>query len=246
MPRYAVVAEALIADIERGRYAVGELLPPELEIAGHYGISRYTAREAFRRLDEMGLITRRAGIGTTVKSRTVRSHYTASISDLADLVHYTKNTRLEILSEKWVKVEGGLAKIIPQALGQRWLKFATLRYPSVGREPISYTEIVVHPNYEAIRARIREPGATVYRLIEELHGERIREVRQEIGCVATPAPIATLLGVRSRSAALHVLRYYIGKADQLLSVSINVYPQDRFKLSTQWRLDRGGEDKAPG
>lgn len=241
VPRYIVVAEALIASIEQGRYPVGDLLPPEVDIARHYGISRYTAREAIRRLDEMGLITRRAGIGTTVKSRTAQSRYTATISDLADLVHYTKQTRLEILSEDWVPVEGDLGKVLPQALGQRWLKFSTLRYPVVGRVPISYTEIVVHPTYEDIRERIHEPNATVYRLIEDLHGERIREVRQEISCVAIPKPVAALLGVRTHAPALYVLRYYIGKGDMLLSVSINTYPQDRFKLTTQWRLDRGAD-----
>lgn len=241
VPRYIVVAEALLADIESGRYAVGELLPPELEIAEHYGISRYTAREAIRRLDEMGLITRRAGIGTTVKARTAQSRYTASISDLADLVHYTKQTQLKILSESWVTVEGELGKILPQALGQRWLKFATLRYPMAGREPISHTEIVVHPTYEDIRNRIHEPNATVYRLIEDLHGERIHELRQEISCTAISKPVAALLGASVASPALYVLRYYIGKGDSLLSVSINTYPQDRFKLSTRWRLDWTGE-----
>ena len=246
VPRYIVVAQALIADIEQGRYALGDLLPPEVEIAQRYGISRYTAREAIRRLVEMGLITRRAGIGTTVTARTAPSRYTAGISDLADLVHYTKQTQLEILSEDWVTVAGELGKILPEALGQRWLKFSTLRYPMAGREPISYTEIVVRPDFEDIRQRIHEPHATIYRLIEDLHGERIREVRQEISCMAIGKPAAALLGAKANSPALHVLRYYIGKGGALLSVSINIYPQDRFKLTTRWRLDRpGGDDSTP-
>ncbi len=233
-----VVAESLIADIERGKYAVGDLLPPEMVIAEQYGISRHTAREAIRRLDEMGLITRRAGIGTTIKSVATQSRYTASISDITDLVHYTKQTHLKILSESWVRVEGELESILPDAAGQRWLKFSTLRFPESGTQAISYTEIVVHPAYERIRERIHEPNATVYRLIEDLHGEMIREVRQEISCVALTRKTGALLGARAGSPALHVLRYYIGKGDQLMSVSINIYPQDRFKLSTSWRLDR--------
>jgi DNA-binding GntR family transcriptional regulator len=79
----------------------------------------------------------------------------------------------------------------------------------------------------------------VYRLIEDLHGERIRELKQEISCVAIDKPIAKLLGAKAGSPALYVLRYYIGKGGALLSVSINIYPQDRFKLTTRWRLDRG-------
>ena len=236
-PRYQMVADALIADIERGRYGVGDMLPPEIEIAEQYGVSRYTAREAIRKLTEMGLITRRAGIGTTVKSSSTQARYTATISDIADLVHYTKQTQLQILSEEWVRVEGELETILSEARGQRWLKFATLRFPAGDKQPISYTEIVVHPRYERIRERIHEPGATVYRLIEDLHGETVSEVRQEISCIAIGKKVGALLGARAGSPALYVLRYYLGKGDALMSVSINIYPQHRFKLSTRWRLD---------
>lgn len=238
-PRYAMVADALVAEIERGTYAVGDLLPSELEIAERYGMSRHTTREALRRLEEMGLISRRAGIGTTVKARSTESHYTAVIADLRDLVHHTKHTRLQILSEEWVKVDGELANILQGAQGQRWLKFKTLRFPAIGEDPISYTEILVHPIYEAIRDHLNEAGATVYRLIEELDGERVKELKQEISCMAAPADIAALLGIAVGDPVLHVLRFYYGRGDALLSVSINTYPQNRFKVTTRWRLDTG-------
>lgn len=242
-PRYVRVAEALLTDIEHGKYAVGDLLPTELDIADLYGISRYTAREAIRRLHDLGLITRRAGVGTIVKSLQARSRYTASISDITDLLHYTKKTRLKILEEDWVRIEGELEPLLQQAAGQRWLRFSTLRYPAGSEVPISLTDIIVHPSYERIRERIREPNATVYRLLEDMHGETIHEVRQEISCVALTRKTAALLGARTGSPALYVLRYYIGKGDALMSLSINTYPQDRFKLSTSWRLDWRSDER---
>lgn len=240
-PRYAQVAEALLSDIANGKYAVGDLLPPEMEIAERYGISRYTAREAIRRLHDMGLITRRAGIGTIIKSTNTQQRYTASISDITDLLHYSKNTRLKFLGEDWVRIEGELESLLKDAAGQRWLRFCALRFPAHGDVPISYTEILVHPSYERIRERMHEPNATVYRLLEDMHGEAIHEVRQEISCTALTRKIATLLGARVGSPALYVLRYYLGKGDSLMSLSINIYPQDRFKLSTSWRLGWHGE-----
>lgn len=236
-PRYAMVADALIADIERGTYAVGSLLPGELEIAQRYGLSRHTAREALRRLEDMGLISRRPGVGTIVKSRSTESHYTAAIADLDDLVHHTKHTKLQVLSEDWVTVDGDLAKILGGASGQRWLRFKTLRLPAVGKEPISYTEIFVHPIYESIRDHLNEAGVTVFRLIEALDGERIKELRQEISCASVGPEIAELLGIKAGSPVLQVLRFYYGRGDSLLSVSINTYPQNRFKVTTRWRLD---------
>ena len=236
-PRYAMVADALVAEIERGTYAVGDLLPGELEIAERYGLSRHTTREALRRLEEMGLITRRPGIGTIVKARATESHYTAVIADPGDLIHHTKHTRLQVLAEEWVKVDGELSDILEGAEGQRWLKLTTLRFPSEGKEPISYTQILLHPIYEVIRERLGEPGATVVRLIEELDGERVKELKQEVSCMAASAEVAALLGVRAGDPVLNVVRSYYGRGDALLSVSLNIYPQNRFKVTTRWRLD---------
>jgi GntR family transcriptional regulator len=237
MPRDAVLAGSLVAEIERGTYAVGSLLPGELEIAERYGLSRHTTREALRRLDEMGLITRRAGIGTMVKARATESHYTASIGDLGDLIHHIQNTRLDVRAEEWVRVDGELAHLMVGAKGQRWLKFTALRYPSEGKEPISFTEIVLHPIYKRIRDQLNAPNATIFRLIEKVDGERIKELKQEISCMAAPADIAAQLGIPAGDPVLNVVRSYYGRGDALLSVSVNVYPQNRFKVTTRWRLD---------
>lgn len=241
VPRYMLVAEALIRDIQSGRYPVGSLLPAEREIGQRFGVSRHTTREAIRRLEDMGLITRRAGIGTTVKSRLAPSRYTASISGLTELVHYAEETRLQVLSEDWVLITGDLADIVHHAEGQRWLKITALRFPGDQSTPISYTETLVPATFQAIRDGIREPHATVFKLIEGIRGERVAEVRQDIACRPLPRPQAEALGVAPDSPSLYVLRYYYGRNDDLLSVSVNFYPQDRFKISTRWRLDPGYE-----
>ena len=100
-----------------------------------------------------------------------------------------------------------------------------------------HSNIVVRPGYEAVRERIREPGVMVFELIEQLYGERIVELRQEISSVRMPANIARSLGVRAGSPALRVLRFYLGSDDTLLSVAINTYPEGRIKLTTRWRRD---------
>lgn len=236
-PRYLQLADALIADIEQGKYKVGDMLPPELTIAKMYGVSRYTAREAIRRITELGLISRRAGLGTTVKATTAQSRYSASISDIEDLIHYTKQTRLKILGEDWVDIEGSLSEIVEGAQGQTWLKISALRYPRSGSRPISFTDMIVHPAYRRIREQIHESGAAVYRLIEKIYGERIHEVRQDISCIALEPKAASLLDAKVGDPALLIYRYYLGKNNTLISVSLNIYPQDRFSLSTRWRLD---------
>lgn len=242
MPRYMQVADALIREIQSGRYPVGSLLPAEREIGQRFGVSRHTTREAIRRLEDMGLITRRAGIGTTVKSRLAHSRYTASISDLTELVHYAEKTRLQVLREDWVTIAGELAEVVHHAEGQRWFRITALRFPEDEAVPISYTETLVPAMFQGIRDGIRGPHATVFKLIEALRGERVAEVRQDIACRPLPRQEADALGMAAGLPSLYVLRYYYGRNDELLSVSINFYPQDRFKISTRWRLDSGYDE----
>ena len=236
LPRYRVVAQALIRDIERGRYQVGDMLPTEAQLCEQFGVSRYTVREAIRRLTDAGLITRRAGVGTTVKARAARSRYTASVSDLTELFAFTRQTHLQILSEHWVK-DRAREDLPPDLAGRRWLCFTALRFAKDAAEPLAHVQMLVHPAYEAIRDNLHKPGITVYRLIEDLHGERIVELRQQIGCTAVPRKVAGLLGVKAGSPALRVLRYYYGANEELFSVAINTYPQDRVNLTTRWQLD---------
>ncbi len=238
LPRYQVVAQALMRDIEEGRYQVGDMLPTEAQLGELYGVSRYTVREAVRRLTEAGLITRRAGVGTTVRARATKVRYTATVSDLTELFSFTEQTRLQVLHTDWIDGDPTLPADVAE---QRWLCCHALRFVAESREPIAYVRMLIHPAYESIRARLEEPGVTVYRLVETLHGERIAEVRQVIGCTAVPAEEAPHLGVEPGTPGLRVHRYYQGDGEQLFTVALNTYPQDRFNLETRWRLDMAAE-----
>jgi GntR family transcriptional regulator len=251
VPRYASLAEALIADIGRGHYRVGTLLPTEAELQQQYGVSRHTVREATRRLVDMGLITRRAGVGTRVRAQTAEAHYVASLTSIADLFQYTQETRLELLDDRTVVATDALAQLLRCEPGQHWHMLRTCRYPLRGKEPISYTEIYVQPQYKDMRNFIGgKKSVNIYKLVEEQYGERIVEVQQEVSAIAIPATEARLLGTRARTPGLRILRYYLGANDRLLSMSINTYPADRFSFSTRWRLEWGktppGQGNKPG
>jgi hypothetical protein len=48
--------------------------------------------------------------------------------------------------------------------------------------------------------------------------------------------VARILGVEPGSPGLFIRRYYLGQGGRLLSVSLNVYPVDRFEFATSWKL----------
>jgi len=236
-PRYQQLADALLRDIEGGKYKIGALLPPELALCEQHGVSRHTVREAIRRLVDMGLLGRRQGIGTHVKARSGRGRFVATLGSIADLFQYTQRTRLKLIDERVVTTDHKLAEMLHCKPGQKWLKFETCRYPRGDAVPISHTEIYVLPAYAAIRDSIEGEGVWVYGLIEKHYGERIVEVQQEVGTAVTTPRIAKLLHAKARAPALHVMRYYHGARERLLSISVNLYPDNRFKFATRWRLE---------
>lgn len=236
LPRYAMVADSIVQDIRRGKFKVGELIPTESEISEQFGVSRHTVREAVGRLVHLGIVSRRAGVGTTVLSASPRRTYRASISDITELFEYARETSLQVIDEQFVNVKSAPELVAANAsdIGQ-WLLITSLRRPAAGGQPISFTEMFVHPSYERVRERIRDRGVIVYKLIESMFGERIVEVAQEIAGTAVTAKAAELLEARKGAPALHVIRYYLGDANRLLAMSINIYPADRFRLRTRWR-----------
>lgn len=64
--KYQTIADRLRRSIENGEYAIGSLLPTELELCDSFDASRQTIRRALQCLVEDGLVQRRQGSGTRV------------------------------------------------------------------------------------------------------------------------------------------------------------------------------------
>ncbi len=64
---YQELARSLIGELSSGRYAVGDRLPAERELAVDYNVSRPTVREAVIALEVQGLVEVRVGSGAYVK-----------------------------------------------------------------------------------------------------------------------------------------------------------------------------------
>lgn len=244
-PRYQQLTQTLVREIREGRYPVGSLLPPEPQLCQRFGVSRHTVREAVRHLCEMGLVSRHQGVGTKVRASRSDKQYVASLSSLGDLMAYAQGTRLEVLGSRWIDADGKLAAQLRCQEGEHWLELDTCRYSIDGGEPIVHMRVFVRPEAAAMQRELEGGQAWVFGLIEKYGGERIIEAQQVVSAIAVPAESARVLGVKARSPGLLVRRFYIGRGDRLLSVSLNVHPVGRFELTTVWRLEESAGRPAP-
>lgn len=60
------ITRMLLYEIQSGEYAGRDTLPPEVELAEHFGVSRHILRECLTSLEREGWVTRKHGIGTLV------------------------------------------------------------------------------------------------------------------------------------------------------------------------------------
>jgi DNA-binding FadR family transcriptional regulator len=65
---YQQIARTIAAAVEDGRYAPGDKLPSERELADDFGVSRPTIRDAMIALEFQGLVEARQGSGVYVKA----------------------------------------------------------------------------------------------------------------------------------------------------------------------------------
>lgn len=69
LPLWAQLLRILRERIDAGAY--DEAFPTDEHLSQEFGLSRHTVRDAVRRLQDEGLVTRRRGIGTTVRRPSV-------------------------------------------------------------------------------------------------------------------------------------------------------------------------------
>lgn len=238
-PRYLQLAEALIREIEAGRYPVGGLIPTEFELCETFGASRFTVREAVKRLVELGLVNRQAGVGTRVLRARARAPYRQVMEGLVDLQQYTAETELEITDVAMVEIGPEVAALAEVAPGQSWLHVRGLRRVTAApAEPICTTDIFIHPAFRAVRGLGGRSNVPVYQRIEEQFGETVAEVQQQLRAVALAPGPARRLGAEPGGPALWVCRLYRKRGGEVIEVAISTHPGERFSYSETFRRDR--------
>ena len=231
--RPADLARDLIEGIASGRFAVGSLLPTEMELCERYAASRYAVRLALAELQQRGLVSRRKNVGTRVASATPSTTFRQSLASVEDLVQFGAAHVRAVREVRQVVASAALAREIGCVAGSRWLRVSSLRFDDgESSPPIGWTDVYVDAAYADVGDAVRQAPATLISdLIEQRHGRRIRRIRQDIAAVAMPAAHAETLSVAPDSPALKVVRRYFDDDDRVFEVSVTLHPAERFTVS---------------
>lgn len=236
-PRYLQVAAELRAAIAAGVFVEGAALPTESALCERFAVSRFTVREALRRLQADGLIRRRRGSGTVVDTGgTIRRQ---PLSDVAELLQYAAGSEFAFTVTGPVRMPAALAAEIGIAAGTPWVHLSGLRTVAGAAGPIAVavTDVYIHGDLAAHVPALRPGRETLFEQLAGAAGFRIGRVQQDICAVAAGNREARGLGIARRAPVLRITRSYRDTGGRIVEISVSSHPGERFTYSMH--IDQG-------
>jgi GntR family transcriptional regulator len=234
-PRYAGVEAALRRRIMRGVYKRGDCLPSEKRLAEEFTVSRFTVREALRRLNDSGLISRQQGARSSVTGTMAESIYSLSVGAAEDLQEYAYETYLEISDITKFQARAPMARFLRCREKKEWLLVSGARRNASNGRMVGFTEVYLWAEFEPHIPEITARGLPIHRQIEDKLHLNASIIRQEISAIAIPENAASVLGCEAGSAGLEIVRRYFGTRGRAFEVARNVHPAGSFTYAQDFQ-----------
>ncbi len=234
-PLYLQISRTLKKEIVGGVYPVGSQLPTEDVLCARFSVSRYTVREALRRLREDNLISSRQGAGTTVIPSRSSDSYVHDVMSINDLVSWSVGKRFVIEFMEMTVLDDTLASHAGLTSGEEWLVVRGIGVEDGVDLPVCWAEYFIRRDFAAVGRLLQRHTGPIFPLIEDLFGQRIVEVHQETSATLIPAALAGSLKVKAGTAALEVRRTYRMTNGEIAQVTLSTSPAERFRHSMTLR-----------
>ncbi|MGV0747158.1 GntR family transcriptional regulator [Mycolicibacter minnesotensis] len=229
--RYLKVARTLRKEIADGVYPIGSQLPTEHELCERFNVSRYTVREALRRLREDNLVVSRPRAGTVVIPRAATNCYAQDVVSIDDLVAFAAGAQFEIDSNAMVTLDADVAARTGLPVGTEWLAVRGNRRTQGQAAPICRTEYYINRAFAGVGRLLQRHSGPIFPLIEDVFGVSIVEVRQHIRAVIVSAELSTALAVDPGTAGLQMQRSYTTSEGEIAQVTVNTHAGDDYRYS---------------
>jgi len=228
LPLYRQILETLQDRVAREVYPIGSQLPTEAELCAEFSASRYTVREALRRLVQRGLLSRRRKTGTVVIAREDHPAYVQSIGSVSELFQFSVDTHLAVLSVE--RVESPPPPVPSD--GGPWQRIDGIRSEHRGGRQICYNTSYIPVRLANLAKERPASFGPFYTLLAGQVPEPITHVVQEVTAAPMPAHVAAALDLPPNTIGLCVHRRYVSGSGTLIA-SFNWHAAERFVLRSQ-------------
>lgn len=190
VPLYQMVRERLISQIEDGTWRPGVALPSEFQLADQLNVSQGTVRKALIDLEKIGIIERKQGRGTFVKTdtpeRSMFHFFRVSTADGKRIVPETLQSRI---SDRPATIDERASFEVTKALVVTEIK----RHRRFENKPLAQETVVLRSDlFPGMAARPDLPNALYPFYQQEFHINILRAEEKLCAIAATIDQAAAL------------------------------------------------------
>ncbi len=220
--RYLDVAAQITKELKSGAFQVGDNLPSEASLCDRFQASRSTVRAAMAELQRLGMIERKQGAATRVRSIEPPTTYVHSMSVTGDLMQFAGPSWREVQEIVPLVADEELAGRLGDRPGRRWVLIRQTRNIEAQSAPVGWTDIYLSEEYGQIAEQVKEYPGLIYMLLEKETNVIIHEIEQTIRAVPVPVDLADALQVAAGDHALELRRQYrdANGSSQIITLSI--------------------------
>jgi GntR family transcriptional regulator len=227
-PLYRQLAAILRAPILDGTYPIGASLPKEAELAGRFGISLITVRQALRELEADGLIQKRSAKPAVVAAQAPALRQSWGFRNFADIEAYTRHARLEIISYRTEDSPDGREIF---GLSRRDACYCLRGILVVGDQPETQVTTYFPPEIGHRLKRTDFDDVLIFRSVEKHLGIRLAAARITVRAEVAGEEIARDLGVAEGAPILTMEMLYRSVTGEPVEFTIARHRADVFSLT---------------
>lgn len=215
--------------ISDGTLSDGETLPGEQRLAETYGVSRVTVRRALDTLNQNGLIERRVGSGTTVRSKALMGKRAAMNFNtlMPQLVEMGQSTTARLLSFSYSQPPDYVARALDLAPAEK-VQIA-IRVRLTDAAPFSHLTTYVPTEIAQNYSENDLATTPLYQLLER-SGVEIDSAHQSVSATLAGPEVAEALDVAVGSALLSLKRLVRDINGNGVEYLAGLYRPDMFSL----------------
>ncbi len=231
-PLWWQIAERLRREIEFGGFKQGDILPSEAALNQVFGVSRTTARTALDKLEQEGLISRRAGKGSVVLPPQVIQPLSQMSSFGEDMRRRGFTASYKTLSARMVTPPAEAATALGLAENEK--AYAISRLLNADDQPMALSYSWLKPGLFDLHT---PPGSdrldreSLYVWLEQHCDCRITGAQETIGAALIGSELARRLKVAKGSACLVARRLSHDEENQPVEYAVVHYRADRYAFA---------------
>jgi len=226
IPIYYQLKEWLRAEIARGAWKPGDLIPSERELSEQFGISRMTVRQALNELREEGLLRREQGRGTYVAEPKIEQRLTRLTGFTEDMKRRALRSGARVLRQMWVEAPVPVARALRISTGKKVVLLERLRMAE--QKPMAIESSYLHFNGMAGLLAEDFENQSLYRRLSEKYDIIPTRAEQQVEAVLCHKDECALLHIEPGSAVLRNRRITFDQKNRPFEYTQSIYRGDRY------------------